>query len=870
MAHKTDHLADGVDLTARRSAGKRPHFVSLPRDTIAPGEPRRSLERRAAQQRAFSALAQLALETRGSDELLDAAARCVAEALRADRAAVIEMIAGATGSAVSAVMRAGHGWPPGTPLAIPLEPERDAGAIELSPARIVEGDDALELLPPAWRPRGTARVAVSGVRRSETTPGTMIVAVKTVAGGFEPDELTFLEAVGDVLAAALKRNEGEERTRHEAMHDALTGLANRTLFADRLQHAVARTAPGDGTVTVLILDLDRFSIVNETLGHELGDELLVAVAQRMLGVLGADHTLARISGDEFAILCEGFTGERGAIELAERVLRALERPVVLGEHETFIAASMGIVVATGRGASAESLLRDADAALYRAKQQGGRYELFDQAMRRRTLERLDLERDMRRALDQHEFELHYQPIVSLEEQRIVGLEALVRWRHPQRGLVPPGAFIPLAEDSGLIVPLGRWVLQEACRQLARWSADPAIEIPYVSVNLSGRQLAQPDLPEEIAELLRVTGVAPRRLALELTESVLMEETDSPTAVVERLNALGVRLMLDDFGTGYSSLNYVKRFPIEAIKVDRSFVSGVSEDESDRHILRAIVSMAAGFDVSVIAEGVETPDQARWLRHLGITLAQGYGFGRPVPASATEPLLRDGLALDALAEAFEPLQPAETSFTMRAAGGSTGEQEPTMTLGDAAEALSLSTSTLRRWADAGRIKTLRTSGGHRRFALRDVQRLSAARSARHKATVRSIPTPVEPLPDLSDALRTAAPELATTCARAVYEGAHTGWFGSRTGRQQVERWALAVAVGARTGEYETAIEATRKLMLQASVGGASLLERHTMLERLGDAIARDLQGRGTHHAQLLSARRLLLCLRQLALEGSLAA
>ncbi len=343
-------------------------------------------------------------------------------------------------------------------------------------------------------------------------------------------------------------------------------------------------------------------------------------------------------------------------------------------------------------------------AMYRAKEHGGGYELFARAMRRRTSERLDLERDLRRALDRHEFELHYQPIVSLDEQRIAGLEALVRWRHPQRGLVPPGAFIPLAEESGLILPLGRWVLQEACRQLARWAADPDIEVPYVSVNLSGRQLAQPDLPEEIAELLRVTGVRPEQLALELTESVLMEETDSPTAVLERLKALGVRLMLDDFGTGYSSLNYIKRFPVEAIKIDRSFVSGVVEDESDRHIIRAIVSMAAGFDVKLVAEGVETLDQARWLRHLGITLVQGYGFGRPVPVSATAALLRDGLPLDRLAAGFATLDPGEAEPVAAHPAAPAGE--PAMSLGEAADALELSTSTLRRWADAGRIKALR--------------------------------------------------------------------------------------------------------------------------------------------------------------------
>ena len=554
----------------------------------------RALERRVLAERSLSSLARLALKSLGSDELVEAVARSVAETLDAERTAVIDVVREANSAAV---MRAGRGWPAATPLVVPMEIGDDDLALLYAVAEVIEGDDAICVVPGSWRLAGSSRAAVAVVRPDDSGSIMLIAALDGGHEAFGAEELAFLEATAEILAAALRRNGREERARYEAMHDALTGVANRVLFNDRPQNAVARAARSGGTVTVLDLDLDRCGVVNETLGHDFGDELLVAAARRLAGVLGAEDTLARVSGDEFAILREGADGERGAIELAR-------------------------------------------------------------AMRRRTSERLDLERDLRRALDRHEFELHYQPIVSLDEQQIAGLEALVRWRHPQRGLVPPGAFIPLAEESGLILPLGRWVLEEACRQLARWAADPDIEVPYVSVNLSGRQLAQPDLPEEIAELLRVTGVRPQQLALELTESVLMEETDSPTAVLERLKALGVRLMLDDFGTGYSSLYYIKRFPVEAIKIDRSFVSGVAADESDRHIIRAIVSMAAGFDVQLVAEGVETLDQARWLRHLGITLVQGYGFGRPVPVSAAAALLRDGLPLDRLAAGFTTLDPAE--------------------------------------------------------------------------------------------------------------------------------------------------------------------------------------------------------------------
>ena len=832
--------------------------ISAPAVVHPAGASPAALERRAELASALSALARLALGTLGSADLFEAVARSLAQTLGVEHAAVIEC---PDDPRAAAVMLAGHGWPVGTPWSAASE----GGTAPVAGA--FSGEQAVALVPACWRSLDSSRAAVAVAAPGAGASSVMIAALGSGDAGFELEELAFVETVAEVLAAALRRSTGEAHSRHAAKHDALTGVANRAQFSDRLEDAISRAAGSGGTVAVLNLDLDRFSVVNETLGSGLGDELLIAVTERLLAVLDEGQSLARIDGDEFAILVEGFAGERGAIELADELLRALEPPVELDERDVFTGASIGIAVATGRGAGAESLLSDAQVALRRAKQQRrGRYEVFDQTMRRRIRERLDLERDLRRALDRGEFELHYQPIVSLEEQRIVGLESLVRWSHPQRGLVAPGAFIGLAEETGLIIPLGRWVLQEACRQLARWSADPEIDVPYVSVNLSGRQLAQADLPQEIAELLHVTGVAPERLALELTESVLMEETDSPTAVVERLKGLGVRILLDDFGTGYSSLNYVKRFPVEAIKIDRSFVSGVADDESDRHILRAIVSMAAGFGVELVAEGVETFDQARWLRHLGVTLVQGYGFGRPAPVPATEILLRQGLPLDRLREGFTRLD-LDADTAGRRVAARVEEREPTMSVGEAAAALELSPSTLRRWAESGRIAMLRTRGGHRRFAVREVQRLSAAKAPLRKPTVRVFPTPVEPLPDLERLLDAAAPRLATAAAHALYDSGYSGWFASPSGRGNVERWALAVARGAGTGHYELASEATRKLILQASAAGASLLERHTMLERLGEMIARELEAAGMERSRLLAARRLLVRLRQLGLEPS---
>jgi diguanylate cyclase (GGDEF)-like protein/excisionase family DNA binding protein len=661
----------------------------------------------------------------------------------------------------------------------------------------------------------------------------------------------------------------EEEAEHRALHDPLTGLPNRTLFVDRVHHALALAARDGGTAAVLGLGIDRFKVVNDRLGHDRGDELLAELAVRLAALLPAGDTLARVSGDEFAVLCEGLPGERGAIEVAQRLLDALVAPVVLGDHPVFVNASIGIAVSDGQSQGAEALVRDADVAMSRANDQGGaRYELFDAALRRRMVERLKLEDDLRHALERDELELYYQPLVDLDERRIVAVEGLVRWRHPRKGVVLPGEFVPVAEESGLIVPLGRWVLREACRQLARWTADPAIDLPCLTVNLSGRQLAEASLPDELAGILRQTGVPPERLGLELTESVLMQETSSPTAVLQDLKDLGVRLMLDDFGTGHSSLNHVKRFPIEAIKVDREFIAGVVEDEGDRHILRAIVSMASAMDVAVIAEGVETTEQARWLRHLGIKLVQGYAFGRPAPAATVEAMLRGGLPLDQLALAFEPIADAPSAAPAAARGLALPTPAPggaTVTLGEAAEACGVSTSTVRRWADTGRIAVVRTSGGHRRFPVAELRRLNGELASR--PTVRTVALPADALPELGQLLSSAAGELSAAVTRSLYEGNAQGWFGSVPGREQLGHWCAAVATATRGTDYDAALDATRRLVTQADLAGASLLERHTFFERYGEAVVRTLQERGGKRAELVGARRLFARLRQVTLEAA---
>jgi diguanylate cyclase (GGDEF)-like protein/excisionase family DNA binding protein/PAS domain S-box-containing protein len=846
-AECTATRADGTtfvaEVTVAGIPGAEARVAAHIRDVTAERTAEAELDRRAARQRAVAELGRRVLTDHDVEALTAAATDLVAELVDADLTATEALCALGDEPAAAALLE-------------------DVAVLH---------DDAL---PDAWRAHGVRCAAVAAVDAGDA-PARYVAALQRTGRGFDGDELDFLAAVAHVLGWALDRHRRDEQTRRDALLDPLTGLANRTLFADRVHHALARGAHSPAPAAVLVLDLDRFKHVNDSLGHERGDEVLQHVAVRLREALRPDDTLARFGADEFGILSEGVTGERGAIACAERVLEALARPIAIDEHEVVARASIGVVLADPAMHTAEALIRDAGVAMDRAKEQGGgRYELFDRALRQRMLARIALEQDLRRALEQDQFELYYQPIVSLETQRIVALEALVRWNHPVQGLVPPSAFLPVAEASGLIVPLGRWVLLEACRQAARWENDHGLGDAYVSVNLSGRQLADPAFGDELAAILERTGLSVDRLALEVTESVLMEETAAPTAVLQRLKALGVHLVLDDFGTGYSSLNSVKRFPIGAIKVDRSFIESVAHEESDRHILAAIVSMAASLDVEVIAEGVEEVEQARWLRHLGITLAQGFAFARPAPALAVAPLLRNGLPLERLAAAFMPLSAGEApeAAAPPEPDGPGGERRParvpdpgaTLTLGEAAAALDVSTSTLRRWADDGRIRTLRTSGGHRRFPVAEVRRLSAAATAALPPAVRLAPLPAAPLPALAAGLEAEA--LPAVVARALYEPQRGGWFASPAAAEPIGRWLGDLVVAARSGAYAEAVQSTRRLVSQADYAGTALAERHAFVERAADAAIRAMAEHGAAHAEVVDARRLFANLRQVALES----
>jgi diguanylate cyclase (GGDEF)-like protein/PAS domain S-box-containing protein len=432
----------------------------------------------------------------------------------------------------------------------------------------------------------------------------------------------------------------EAEIEHQAFHDSLTGLANRALFTDRLEHALLRRARAESCLAVLFMDLDDFKTVNDSMGHSAGDGLLVDVAHRIADTLRPADTVARFGGDELAILLEDLEGVDGAIAAAKRLTRLFKSPFIVNGTELSIHASIGIAYNQGLDKkSPGELLRDADIAMYEAKRSGkGSFEVFQTGMRVAATERLELKANLQQAVEDEEFLLHYQPIVDLVTGEVSGAEALVRWLHPDKGLVPPLDFIPFAEESGLILPIGRWVLEEACRSAASWSAAGLDSPPTVAVNLSGVRLRHPDLLQELTDVLDVTGLAPDRLILEITESVLVDDRELAVERFTELTRLGVKLAIDDFGTGYSSLSYLRDFPIDILKIDKSFIDLVALGPEDSALPRAVLKLAQTLNLKVVAEGVEGADQLAALQRLHCPFAQGYLFSKPVEGPSFEALL----------------------------------------------------------------------------------------------------------------------------------------------------------------------------------------------------------------------------------------
>ncbi|MEB3337274.1 MAG: EAL domain-containing protein [Leptolyngbyaceae bacterium] len=485
------------------------------------------------------------------------------------------------------------------------------------------------ILPTVWR-EGQWQGEALGKRRD---------------GNVFPQEISITAMSGRGLVYVVRditeRKQAESQLLHNAFHDELTGLSNRALFMDRLTHVHYLTKRRqDYAFAVLFLDLDRFKVVNDSLGHMAGDQLLIQIALRLKAQMRIGDTIARLGGDEFAILLENMHDLNEVKQFAERIQRELASPFKLNEHEVFTTASIGIALSTARYEQPESLLRDADLAMYHAKAQGkARYEVFSAGMHEKTLTLLRLETDLRRATERQEFELLYQPIVCLETGQLIGFEALIRWQHPERGLISPEEFIPVAEETGMIIPIGYWVLRQSCSQMASWQVQfPEQASLSVSVNLSGKQFGEPDLIEQITQILEETYLNASRLKLEITESVLMENDKLANKMLRQLKALGVDLHMDDFGTGYSSLGYLHRFPIDMLKIDRSFVSNLGKGNENTAIIQTIVALGQNLGIEVTAEGVETVDQLAQLRQMNCQHGQGYFFSKPVNARTAEQII----------------------------------------------------------------------------------------------------------------------------------------------------------------------------------------------------------------------------------------
>ena len=598
----------------------------------------------AARQAAVAELGRRALERADPPELLEEAVRLVAKLVPAPLISVFEVVVGSA----SAGLTHGVGWSAGMigTLVVPHGPLSPGGVAYGRLQPLIVDDLALPPtgvdVPEVWSEQGVRCGVWVPITTTHQQAFGFLAAHGPDVGGVSPDDVDFLEAIANVLSSAIDRARSEDLLTYQALHDSLTGLPNRARFTDRLGHALDRLERRPATLAVLFLDVDRFKLINDSLGHAQGDKVLIEVATRLRAALRAGDTLARFGGDEFVVLCEDVVDAAEVMDLADRLTEFCCRPIVIDGTEHVVSFSTGVALASTHVTTPADLLRDADAAMYESKEQGrARVTLFRTALRAKILHRVTVEVELRRALIEGELRVYYQPVVSVSSGAVTGFEALVRWQHPEHGLVSPLEFIPVAEESGLIVPLGEFVLGEAARQLHQWHQQfPPLAALTMAVNISARQLGQDDLAAVVGNVLAASGLDPSRLTLEITESVLMSDAATSIAVVDALAGLGVRISIDDFGTGYSSLAYLKRFSAHILKIDKTFIDGLGTDGQDNAIIAATIALADALGMQTVAEGVEHQKQLDQLRVMGCDDFQGHLFApASPPAQIRERLCR---------------------------------------------------------------------------------------------------------------------------------------------------------------------------------------------------------------------------------------
>jgi diguanylate cyclase (GGDEF)-like protein/PAS domain S-box-containing protein len=605
----------------------------------------RELQRALSQQAVVARLGERALQNGDPEELMQIATELIAKVSGVHSACIWEL--GRDGRRLH--LRAGlEEAVTGAGRRVSASRDSHVGAALDSGTHAIVADweqETRHTMPPVLRVFGAAS-SLAVVIDGKTRPFGVLDVHATEPHRFSAKDVPFVQGAANVLADAIERHSADQALRYRVLHDALTGLPNRLSFVDALADALGKAAVSGSPVGILFLDLDHFKLINDSLGHHAGDALLRAVAPRLRSHLRPGDIVARFGGDEFGILIDRLADEGEAVAIADRVAAAFALPFSLDGVDHFVSASIGVAVSRAgekRPLNAELMIRDADAAMYRAKEGGrARCVLFDDEMRASAMRQLEVERELRHALEREELALYYQPVVNLRSGEIAGLEALVRWRHPERGVLDPSDFVPIAEDSGLIEPIGRWVQERACRQALQWHQLRPDSRPLdVAINLSARQLAQRDFAAGVEEIVARTGIDPVHLRLEITESVLVAESATAMASLRQLNELGVRLVLDDFGTGYSSLAHLNRFPFHALKIDRSFVEALGAEQEATAIVEAIIGMARALSLEAIAEGVESEVQLAELQRLGCDYAQGHLFQAAMPEREVSRLIAEG-------------------------------------------------------------------------------------------------------------------------------------------------------------------------------------------------------------------------------------